>query len=442
MTKTLGWLGIIRLGLVQSALGAVVALTTSTLNRIMVVEMALPAVLPAALVAFHYAVQLSRPRFGYGSDIGARRTPWIVGGMSLLCLGALAATDAALMMKDFPALGLALSVIAYGMIGAGVGASGTSLLALLATLTAPSRRPAAASLTWILMIFGIVVSSIAVAVMIKPFSAQALIVAVTVVTSAAFLLTVFAVHNVEPFLAPGERPVEEGPKQSFPDAVREIWAEPLARRFTIFVFVSMLAYSAQDLIMEPFTGLVFGLTPSQSTGLSGMQNVGVLIGMILTGALGGRNVGGREGFLRIWAVAGCIGSAAMLAAMAVAARVGPGWPLAATLIALGFCNGVFAVAAIGSMMTLAGAGRNGREGTRMGVWGAAQAVAFGLGGFLGAAGVDSLRALLPNTGEAFQIVFLMEAVLFMAAAVIAAQLKPASSIAKSPAPTPAGALVQ
>jgi BCD family chlorophyll transporter-like MFS transporter len=81
MTKApLGWLGIVRLGLVQSALGAVVVLTTSTLNRVMVVELALPAMLPAALVGWHYAVQLSRPRWGYGSDMGRRRTPWIIGG--------------------------------------------------------------------------------------------------------------------------------------------------------------------------------------------------------------------------------------------------------------------------------------------------------------------------------------------------------------------------
>ena len=78
--KSLGWLGIARLGLVQTALGSIVVLTTSTLNRVMMVELALPAVLPAALVAWHYAVQLSRPRWGHGSDGGARRTPWIVGG--------------------------------------------------------------------------------------------------------------------------------------------------------------------------------------------------------------------------------------------------------------------------------------------------------------------------------------------------------------------------
>jgi MFS transporter, BCD family, chlorophyll transporter len=67
MTTTLGWGGIIRLGLVQSSLGAVVMLATSLLNRIMVVEYALPALIPAGLVAWHYAVQLSRPRWGPGS---------------------------------------------------------------------------------------------------------------------------------------------------------------------------------------------------------------------------------------------------------------------------------------------------------------------------------------------------------------------------------------
>ena len=81
------WLGIVRLGLVQTALGAIVVLTTSTLNRIMVVELALPAMIPGALVALHYAVQLLRPRLGHGSDVGGRRSPWIVGGMAVLGLG-------------------------------------------------------------------------------------------------------------------------------------------------------------------------------------------------------------------------------------------------------------------------------------------------------------------------------------------------------------------
>ena len=74
----------------QTALGAIVVLTTSTLNRVMVVELALPAMLPGVLVALHYAVQLLRPRLGHGSDVGGRRTPWIIGGMAVLALGGVA----------------------------------------------------------------------------------------------------------------------------------------------------------------------------------------------------------------------------------------------------------------------------------------------------------------------------------------------------------------
>jgi MFS transporter, BCD family, chlorophyll transporter len=416
----LGWLSIIRVGLVQSALGGVVALTTSTLNRVMVVEFALPAMLPAALVAWHYAIQLSRPRWGYGSDMGHRRTPWIVGGMGVLALGGLLATNATVMMESSPVIGIILGILAFTMIGAGVGACGTSLLALLASRTAPARRPAAAATTWIMMIVGIVITAGISGALLDPFSSQRLALVASGIVGIAFLLTLVAVWGIE---GEPETPGEsEQAKPPFAQVLRETWADPLARRFTIFVFVSMLAYSAQDLILEPFAGLIFDMTPGQSTQLAGVQNGGVLLGMILVGVCGARFGDKKRAWMRQWTVAGCIGSAAALVALACASAVGPAWPLQPTVFALGFANGVFAVSAIGSMMGLAGAGQASREGVRMGVWGAAQACAFACGGFAGAAGVDILRAVLPQDSSAFLIVFSLEAALFTFAALLAARL--------------------
>ena len=103
--KPLGWFGILRLGLVQTALGAIVVLTTSTINRVMVVELALPAVVPGLLVGLHYAVQLSRPRWGHGSDVGGRRTPWIIGGMAVLAVGGVGAALSVLLMESAPVVG-------------------------------------------------------------------------------------------------------------------------------------------------------------------------------------------------------------------------------------------------------------------------------------------------------------------------------------------------
>jgi BCD family chlorophyll transporter-like MFS transporter len=416
----LSWLSIIRVGLVQSALGGVVALTTSTLNRVMVVEFALPAMLPAALVAWHYAIQLSRPRWGYGSDMGHRRTPWIVGGMGVLALGGLLATNATVMMESSPGIGILLGILAFTMIGAGVGACGTSLLALLASRTAPARRPAAAATTWIMMIVGIVITAGISGALLDPFSSQRLALVASGIVGIAFLLTLVAVWGIE---GEPETPREsEQAKPPFAQVLRETWADPLARRFTIFVFVSMLAYSAQDLILEPFAGLIFDMTPGQSTQLAGVQNGGVLLGMILVGVCGARFGDKKRAWMRQWTVAGCIGSAAALVALACASAVGPAWPLQPTVFALGFANGVFAVSAIGSMMGLAGAGQASREGVRMGVWGAAQACAFACGGFAGAAGVDILRAVLPQDSSAFLIVFSLEAALFTCAALLAARL--------------------
>jgi BCD family chlorophyll transporter-like MFS transporter len=201
-----------------------------------------------------------------------------------------------------------------------------------------------------------------------------------------------------------------------------VWSEPKARRFTIFVFVSMLAYSAQDLILEPYAGTVFGLTPGESTRLAGVQNGGVLIGMLLLAVLGSTAWGRRLGSLQTWTIVGCIGSAAALLNLAAGHAVGPEFPLHESVFALGLANGLFAVAAIGSMMGLVSAGRERREGVRMGLWGAAQAIAFGLGGFLGTASVDLTRALLGDPGPAYALVFAGEAVMFLVAAVLAARV--------------------
>ena len=332
-----GWLSVARLGLVQACLGAVVVMTTSTLNRVMVVELALPALLPGLLVAMHYLVQVVRPRMGYGSDMGQRRTPWIVGGMAVLGVGgALAAVATAWMGSDRVA-GITLAVLAFALIGVGVSASGTSLLVLLASRVDAPRRAGAATLVWLMMIAGFAITAGLAGKRLDPYSPLRLVavtVAVSVITMVVTLLATWRLEGAAasaPIAAPAT-----GRKPSFRNALAQVWAEPVARRFTIFVFISMLAYSAQDLILEPFAGSVFGFTPGESTSLSGVQHGGVLLGM-LAAALAGR--GRRFGSLRAWQIGGCLMSALMLMGLVAAALVGPAWPFKATVFGLGAANG-------------------------------------------------------------------------------------------------------
>jgi BCD family chlorophyll transporter-like MFS transporter len=431
-TKGFGWLAIIRIGLVQAAIGALVMLATTVLNRIMVVELKLLAAIPAGLVAWHYGVQLARPLWGHASDQGGSRTMWIIGGIAVLAAGGLLATQATLMMAtNFP-LAFALAVFAYALIGAGVGAGGTSALALLASGVAPERRAAAAAVTWIMMVGGIVASAITVGNLLKPYSPERLVEVAAGLAALMVGLTVLATFQLERQAGHFRQSADEAPAPDFRAALAEIWREAGARRFTIFIFVSMIAFSMQDLILEPFAGLIFGMSPGDSTKTVGQfHQGGILIGMIVAGVGGSAFSARRAGSLRPWVVGGCLASGLGLGALGLAAINGPPWPLEANLFVLGFGNGVFAVAAIGSMMGLAGAGATTREGVRMGVWGASQAIAFGLGGLLGAVGLDLARAALGDVGAAFQLVFAVEAGAFVLAALLAVKATGAAAIRAS-----------
>ncbi|MEM9530227.1 MAG: BCD family MFS transporter [Pseudomonadota bacterium] len=420
--RGLSWFGICRLGLVQASLGSVVVLTTSTLNRVMVVELALPALLPGVLVAIHYLIQIMRPRFGHGSDRGGRRTPWIIGGIALLGLGGVLAAAATALMEVSTLPGVALALLAFLMIGAGVGAAGTSLLVLLAATVSPSRRAAAATITWVTMIIGFIVTTAVVGALLDPFSYSRLVTLTTAVSVIALAVTCVAVYGIEPKARPTVRTDEMGEKSSFRAAITEVWSEPRTRRFSLFVFMSMLAYSAQDLLLEPFAGAVFGLTPGESTQLGSVQHGGVLLGMLLVALVGSVIARGRHDVLRRCTVAGCAGCAAMLAVLAAAALVGPPWPLHGLVFSLGLTSGVFSVAAIASMMALVSQGHRRRDGVRMGVWGAAQAIAFGLGGILGTLAVDLAQLSGATTAVSYGLAFALQAILFLVASVLAVSL--------------------
>ena len=422
-TNHIGWLGIVRLGLVQTSLGAIVVLMTSTLNRVMVVELTLPALLPGMLVAIHYFVQIARPRFGHGSDAGRRRTPWIIGGMVALGAGGVLASLATALMATNPAAGIALAVTAFLIIGAGVGASGTCLLVLLASLVEPKQRAAAASITWIMMIAGFAVTAGVAGAFLDPFSMTRLVTVSSIVSALAIVTTVLALRNLEGSntVAPA---ADEKPRQAtgFRQALADVAGEQHTRRFALFVFLAMLGYSAMDLVLEPFAGAVFGLSPGESTQLGGTQHSGALIGMLLVAFIGYRLTDRRHDVLRACMIGGCLGSAALLGLLSVSGFFGSGWPLHATVGLLGFATGVFTVAAIGTMMGLMARGGNRHEGMRMGIWGAAQAIAFGMGGIAGTFAVDVVRWLTGSSLYAYSSVFVIQAILFSASAVLAAEI--------------------
>lgn len=422
-TRTyMGWGGIARLGLAQIAIGAVAAIMTSTLNRVMVVELALPATIPSVLVALHFAIQMSRAKFGFDSDRSPSRAPWILGGAMVLALGGTLAAMAVSVASTRLLLGLTLAFFAYALIGVGMSAAGTALLAHVAEQVEPRKLGGAAALLWIMMIFGIAVTAGVSGQMLDPFTFPRLITVTAVVCLIASILAAIAAWGSWGMQRPALEKPAVAADASFRTTILDALRDPVTRRFAFFVFAAMLAYSAQDLILEPFAGRVFAMTPGESTKLGGLQHGGVMLGM-----LGAAILSARMGSLRVWAAAGCVASAVALLVLANAPWWGGVALLKGTVFALGVANGVFAVGAIGSMMAMTAADTTRGTGIRLGVYGAAQAIAYGVGSLGGGVASDLTIAAMGDAARGYVAVFGAEAVLFIVAAFMALASTPSVS---------------
>ena len=412
--RPFGWRDVARLGLAQIAIGAVAAVMTSTLNRVMIVELALPATVPSVLVALHFVIQMSRARFGFDSDRSGHRAPWILGGVATFAVGGfLAALGVALAAtRTLPGLGVAF--LGYALIGIGMSAAGTALLAHVAEEMPPQKLGGAAAMLWIMMILGIAVTAGVSGQLLDPFSFRRLLSVIGAVCAIAVVLAAIA--------AWGSWHIRRAPagtgaavsNAGFSAVLRDALADRATRRFALFVFAAMLAYSAQDLILEPFAGRVFGMTPGESTKLGGTQHGGVMLGM-----LGAALLSARFGSLRHWAVGGCLASALTLVALAQSPALGGPAALSAIIFALGVANGVFAVGAIGAMMAMTAADGTRGTGIRLGVYGAAQAIAYAAGSLGGGVASDLTIAWFGDASRGYTVVFAAEAILFVIAAAMA-----------------------
>jgi BCD family chlorophyll transporter-like MFS transporter len=185
----------------------------------------------------------------------------------------------------------------------------------------------------------------------------------------------------------------------------------------------MLAYSSQDLILEPFAAVAFGFSPAETTTLSGLQNGGVLIGMLFLAFITSKAKSQTLTSLSTWTIGGCLASALAMLGLVLSGPINNVIFFQVAVFLLGIFNGAFSIAAIGSMMQFASVGSARREGVRMGIWGASQAMAFGLGGIFGTGLSDIARIVLGDPASAYAFVFFLEGVLFVVAAYLSYQTR-------------------
>jgi BCD family chlorophyll transporter-like MFS transporter len=417
---------LLRLSLFQVTVGMAAVLLIGTLNRVMIVELAVPAWIVALMLALPLLFAPFRALVGFRSDthrsvLGWRRVPFIWMG-TMLQFGGLAIMPFALLILSGDTtgpivVGQIAAALAFLLVGAGLHTVQTVGLALATDLAPAHARPRVVALLCAMLLLGMAVSALAFGALLANFSEVRLIQVVQGSAVVTMVLNCAALWKQEArsdALRPGG-----APRVEFRHAWTAFATTGRARRRLVAIALGTAGFSMQDILLEPYGGKVLQLPVGATTALTAMLATGGGIGLYIAARWLTRGADPH----RVAATGATVGVAAF-AAIVFAAPAASGVLFGAGVALIGLGGGLFAHGTLTASMSHA---RPEDRGLALGAWGAAQATAAGLAiGFSGIA-CDAVNALAARGafGEAlmgpavgYSFVYLAE-ILFLFATLIA-----------------------
>lgn len=387
---------LLRLSLFQVSVGMALVLLTGTINRVMIVELGVPAWLVALMVSLPLVFAPFRALIGHKSDthrsvLGWRRGPYIWFG-SLLQFGGLAIMPFALLILSGDAVngpvwvGQAGAALAFLLIGAGLHTTQTAGLALATDIAPEESRPRVVALLYVMLLIGMGASAVVFGLLLSDFTQLKLIKVIqgaAVVTMALNMIALWKQEVRDP-----QRTNPQTPRQSFRASWRKLMKDARARRLLVAVGLGAAAFSMQDVLLEPYGGEILSLSVSQTTLLTAIFAAGTLAGF----AVAGRQLmhGGEAHRL---AGLGVLVGIFAFSAVIFADPLGSPMLFRIGAAMIGFGGGLFSVCTLTAMMAFA---KETDSGIALGAWGAVQATATGLAIAFGGAARDIIGSLATN----------------------------------------------
>ncbi len=422
--QRLNSLNLARFSLFQGCLGCLAVIFAGMLNRIMISELAFPAILVGGGLAFEQLMAPSRVLFGNISDRwpinGKKRTPYIFLGAGGFCIMAILSIPYIFFTEKILGEGDALQIILcsiglcalFSLYGLAVSMATTPYLALVIDMTSEEERPRAVGVIWCMLTVGIVVGAIAISIATKgldgvtePSILQESLQSFMVwVSSIVFCLTIFACWGIEPSLASNNNSLENFKNKEV--GLKESWKIITSSKQIIIFFLFLLLYTLglflQDPILESYGADVFSLPISKTTLLNAFWGVGTLLGLLI----GGLWVTPKFGKLSTARI-GCwliLSSLALLIISGISQSVNA---LFGVLVIFGLAAGIATNSALSLMLDLT---LPEMAGTLVGVWGLAQALSRALGKIFGGGLLDLGRIFTgpENPFLAYSFVFFVE----------------------------------
>jgi BCD family chlorophyll transporter-like MFS transporter len=415
---------LLRLALFQVSVGMAMVLLSGTLNRVMIVELALPAWLVSLMIAIPLLFAPFRALVGHKSDthrslLGWRRVPYIWFG-TLMQFGGLAIMPFALLLMSRPenfALGTGAAMLAFLLTGAGLHTTQTAGLALATDLAPADKRPRAVALLYVMLLVGMMLSALVIGRILADFTPTRLVQVIQGAAALTFVLNLVALWKQEGRSAAVA--ASDTPRPSFGEVWQGFMAGAKTGRLLLAIGLGAMAFAMQDALLEPYGGEILGLSVGATTGLTGAWAAGALAGFVLAARFLDRGTDP----LRLAGYGLVAGIAAFLMVL-FAAPFGSPVLLATGAIAIGLGVGLFSVGTLVAAMALA---EGGTSGLALGAWGAVQASCAGLG--IAAGGVlrdvtsrlavaDGLGATLADRATGYAVVYLTEVALLLATLVV------------------------
>jgi len=423
-----------QLGLIHVAVAMTLVPINSTLNRVMIKELAISATLVAILASLPYLFSPIQVAIGSYSDrhpiFGFRRTPYILAGLILCVLGVMVSPQVAFLMHDNLPLGLLAGILAFGAWGMGYNLSAVSYLSLASELSGENGRGKTIATMWFMMIASIIMTAIGLSHMVDPYTPEALIRAFGVIAASALTLGLLGLFKLEPRSTPLVPPIfakkdsasagneeirkwgdERGATASETYTVKQmtsaITTNRVARIFFIYLLLLLAAILGQDVLLEPFGAEAFGMTVTQTTRITSIWGTFVLLAIIIAGLLEGRvskrliaqfgNTGALLGFVVI-----------VISGILINKHV---FYTGVTLLGIG--TGLSTVANLSLMFDLT---LPGMVGLYIGAWGFSNALSRLTGSILGGVVRDIVTQATGVALSGYLVVFSIEALMLFIAA--------------------------
>jgi BCD family chlorophyll transporter-like MFS transporter len=400
-----------QLGLIHVAVAMTLVPINSTLNRVMIKELAISATLVAILASLPYLFAPIQVAIGSYSDrhpiLGLRRTPYILAGLILCVVGLLVSPYVAFLIADNLSLGIFAGIFAFGAWGMGYNLSAVSYLSLASEISGEKGRGKTIATMWFMMIVAIIATAIGLSRMVDPYTPEALIRAFGYIAASALILGLIGLIGLEPRSSISSPSTPES--YTVKQMTSAITQNPVARTFFIYLLLLLAAILGQDVLLEPFGAEAFGMTVTQTTRITSIWGTFVLVAIISAGLLEGRmakkaiaqlgNLGALAGFIVI-VVSGLTHSTSI-------------FYTGITLLGLG--TGLSTVANLSLMFDLTAPGM---VGLYIGAWGFSNALSRLVGNLLAGILRDVVNQLTGAALSGYLVVFAIEALMLLAASVM------------------------